>query len=298
MTELLQLLVTAASQGAVYAMLAMAYNMTFSTSKIMNFSLGDLLMVGGVVGFVLYVDMSTGQALGRSFVLPVLGVMLVCSVLGAFIFKANAEPSMKTKAPYTAVLATLAMGGVLRNLTERGWSTSDYKGVSPLGDEPLRFLGVGVYPQEILIIFSCVVMAVALEQFKKHTLTGRSIRAISEDAATASLMGINPKFVIAVSFLLSSVLAGVAGLLVSPVTMVSATMGVVLGIKAYAVSIIGGLESGYGPLAGGLILGLSEALTARYISSGYKDVTGFVILILIILFLPNGLFGQKSVRQV
>jgi branched-chain amino acid transport system permease protein len=111
-------------------------------------------------------------------------------------------------------------------------------------------------------------------------------------------MVINPNRVIILSFTLSAAIAGIAGVLVAPLTFVSATMGAVLGVKAYGAAIIGGLESGAGILAGGLLIGLSEAITARYLSTGYKDTPGFVMLILIILFRPSGLFGKRVVKKV
>jgi branched-chain amino acid transport system permease protein len=111
-------------------------------------------------------------------------------------------------------------------------------------------------------------------------------------------MGINQRLVISFSFMLSTAIAMVAGLLVAPVTLVSATMGTVLAVKAYAVSIIGGLESGAGVLLGGVLIGLSEALTARFISTGYKDIPGFLLLIAILLVRPTGIFGRKSIQKV
>jgi branched-chain amino acid transport system permease protein len=298
MADFVQLLVSGVSQGMIYALLAVAYNITFSTSRTINFAIGNLLMMGGVVGFSLYIDMKTGQPLGRSFLIPFMGVLVVGSILGAFINKFAVEPSRRMKSEYGSALATLAVGIVLRNLVERRWSTDDYKFLSPVGDSPIRIFGAGVYPQEVLIIAASIFIVVALETFKSKTVLGRSIQAISEDRVTASLMGINPGFIVGFSFILSAMIAGVAGLLVAPITLVSATMGTVIGIKAYAVSIIGGLESGYGTIVGGIILGLCEVFTARFISSGYKDTTGFVFLILIILLRPNGIFGRKVVRKV
>jgi branched-chain amino acid transport system permease protein len=124
------------------------------------------------------------------------------------------------------------------------------------------------------------------------------MQAVSEDKQTASLMGINQNFVILFSFGLSAAIAGIVGLLVAPLTFVSATMGTVLGVKAYAAAIIGGLESGLGILFGGLVLGLFEVLTARFISTGYKDTPGFIFLILIILYKPSGLFGKRLIKKV
>jgi len=178
------------------------------------------------------------------------------------------------------------------------WSTGDYKLHSPLGDNVLNFGGVGIYAQEILIVIVSLAIVIGVEVFKRKTIYGKAIQAVSEDKAAASLMGIPEKMVITISFMMSACIAAIAGLLVAPLTLVSASMGTVLGIKAYSVSIIGGLESGFGPLVGGLILGISEALTARYISTGYKEMPGFIFLIVVILFRPNGLFGKKIIKKV
>jgi len=189
------------------------------------------------------------------------------------------------------------------------WSTDDFKFRSPLGDSPLRLFGhheadgsvsggLGVYPQELLIIAVSLAIVGVVETFKKVTVFGKAVQAVSEDKDTASLMGIDQKFVILFSFMLSTAIACVAGVLVAPITLVSATMGTVLGVKAYSASIIGGLESGYGAVVGGLFLGISESLTARFISTGYKDVPGFVVLILLLLFKPSGLFGRAAIRKV
>lgn len=298
MDEILQLIISGTAQGMIYALIAFGYNITFSTSKTINFSLGNLLMVGGVVSFILYMDKTTGQPLGRSLIIPLIAVLIVGSVLGIGVYKTAVEPSLKRGSGYNWVLATLAFGIIIRNFVEQFWSTGDYRFASPLGDSPIRIGNVGVYPQELLIIAVSVAIVVAVEIFRRKTILGKAIQAVSEDKLTASLMGINQNFVILFSFMLSTSIAGIAGILVAPITFVSASMGTVLGIKAYAVAIIGGLESGYGMLVGGLLLGLSEAATARYLSTGYKDTPGFILLILIILFMPSGLFGKKAIRKV
>jgi branched-chain amino acid transport system permease protein len=286
------------AQGMIYALIAFGYNITFSTSRTINFSLGNLLMVGGVVGFILYMDKTTGQPLGTSIMIPFLAVLVVNSILGVIVYKVAVEPSLKRNSEYTWVLATLAFGIIIKNIVEQFWSTDGYRFSSPLGDSPIRFGTVGIYPQEILIVIVSLLVVAAVELFRRKTIFGKAIQAVSEDKQTASLMGINQNFVILFSFILSTAIAGIAGILVAPITFVSASMGMVLGIKAYGVSIIGGLESGYGMIVGGLILGLSESLTARFVSTGYKDTPGFLLLILIILFKPSGLFGKRVVKKV
>ena len=289
--QTLQLLLSGLAQGLIYALLAFGYNVTFATSRTFNFALGTYLTFGGVVGVVLYMNH------GVPFPLVLLAVLL-CGALGGFILeKVAIQPSLKTRSSYNWILATLAVGIVLRNAIEVFWSTDDFKLRSPIGDDPLRFDGVGIFPQEILIILSTVAIVAAVEVFKQKTIYGKAVQAVSEDRDTASLMGINQGKVIRFSFMLSSAMACFAGLLVGPVTLVSATMGTVLGVKAYAVSIIGGLESSYGVLVGGALLGLSESLTARYISTGYRDIPGFILLILVLLFRPSGLFGRATVQK-
>jgi branched-chain amino acid transport system permease protein len=298
MAELAQLLIAGIAQGMIYALIAFGYGITFSTSRTINFSLGNLLMVGGVVGFVLYMDMHTGQTLGRSIFVPIVAVMIVGSLLGVAVYKLAVEPSLKRQSEYAWVLATLAFGIIIKNAVEQLWSTDDFRFASPVGDTPLRLGTAGIYPQEVLIIAVSLVIVAAYELFRRRTILGKAIQAVSEDKQTASLMGINQQMVILFSFILSTVVAGVAGLLVAPITFVSASMGTVLGVKAYGAAIIGGLESGFGMVVGGLLLGVSEAVTARFVSTGYKEVPGFILLILIILFKPSGLFGRHIVKKV
>jgi branched-chain amino acid transport system permease protein len=290
--QTLQLLLSGLANGLIYALLAFGYNVTFATSRTFNFALGSYLMIGGVLGVVLYMNHAW------PFAAVLLAVVASGAVGGALLERIAIRPSLKSRSAYNWILATLAVGIVLRNAAEVFWSTDDFRLHSPLGDDPLRFAGVGVFPQELLIIGCTVLIVAAVETFKRRTIYGKAVQAVSEDRDTASLMGIDQGLVIRASFMLSSAMAGVAGLLVGPVTLVSATMGTVLGVKAYAVSIIGGLESSYGVLLGGALLGLSESLTARFVSTGYRDIPGFVLLILILLFRPSGLFGRASIQKV
>lgn len=290
--QTLQLLLSGLAQGMIYALLAFGYNITFSTSKTLNFALGNFLMMGGVLSVVLY---------GTHHLpfLATLGGVMAAGVVGGIVVKKVAiDPSLKTKSSYDWILATLAVGIILRNAAEVFWGTDDVKLASVLGDNPIRIAGVGVYPQELLIIGVSLAIVIGVETFKRQTIFGKAILAVSEDKDTASLMGINQRLVISFSFMLSTAIAMVAGLLVAPVTLVSATMGTVLAVKAYAVSIIGGLESGAGVLLGGVLIGLSEALTARFLSTGYKDIPGFLLLIVILLVRPTGIFGRKSIQKV
>ena len=217
--QTLQLLLSGLAQGMIYALLAFGYNITFSTSKTLNFALGNFLMAGGVLGFIFYSTKHWPYA-------ATLAAIIVIGGAGGLVLKKVAiDPSVKTGSAYNWILATLAVGIILRNAAEVFWSTDDWKLASPLGDDPIRVAGVGVFPQELLIIGVSLAIVLGVEVFKRRTIFGKAILAVSEDRDTASLMGINQRFVIGFSFVLSAAIAAVGGLLVAPVTLVSATMG-------------------------------------------------------------------------
>ncbi|MCX7317907.1 MAG: branched-chain amino acid ABC transporter permease [Hyphomicrobiales bacterium] len=141
-------------------------------------------------------------------------------------------------------------------------------------------------------------MMLAVEFFNRRTILGKAVVATANDRDAAGLMGIDTAKVITFSYALSSMTAAFAGVLVAPVTLTGATMGAVLGLKAFAVAIIGGLSSGLGVVVGGLILGVTETLTGYYISTGYKDVPGLVLLLLVLSLRPSGLFGKATIKKV
>ncbi|GAC1653864.1 MAG: branched-chain amino acid ABC transporter permease [Gemmatimonadaceae bacterium] len=292
MTDLFQLTLSGVALGMIYALLAFGYNVTFSTSRTINFSQGEFLMVGALVGLTLE----------TRFHVPYWGAMvgagLAGTVLGVTLERAAIRPALRSGSTTTWILSTVALGIILRNGAERVWGTDDAPYHAPFGSVPLDVHGVRVLPQEILVIGVATLIMGGLELFRRKSIYGRAVSAVALDKGAAALGGINVPLVIAMSSVTSGVRASVAGVLVAPLTLAGPTMGVLLGTKAYAVAIVGGLQSGLGVLVGGLLLGLSEQFTARYISTGYKDTPGFIILILILLLRPAGLFGKRSVTKV
>jgi branched-chain amino acid transport system permease protein len=292
MTDFAQLLLSGVALGMVYALLAFGYSVTFSTSRTINFAQGEFLMVGALVGL----------AMETRLHLPYLGAIIGAAVagvgLGLLLEFAAVRRALRTGSTATWILATVALGIILRNAAERVWGTDDLPFPAPFGSDPIVIGGVRVLPQEIFVIVAASLIMLVLELFRRRSAYGKAITAVAADKDAAALMGINVGRVMTLSFIISSVLAAVAGVLVAPLTLVSPTMGTLLGTKAYAVAIIGGLQSGLGGVVGGLLLGLSEQFTARYISTGFKDTPGFVLLILILLVKPAGLFGKRTARKV
>ena len=195
-------------------------------------------------------------------------------------------------------MATIALGIIFKNLAENIWGRDALKFPSPLPEAPISFMGVNVLPMEIVIVVGAIAMMGLVELFNRRSIYGRAVVATANDRDAAGLMGINTSLVITFSYALSSMTAAFAGVLVAPVTLTGAGMGGVLGLKAFAVAIIGGLSSGYGVVVGGLILGIVETLTGYYLSTGYKDVPGLVLLLLVLSIKPSGLFGKSTIKKV
>jgi branched-chain amino acid transport system permease protein len=195
-------------------------------------------------------------------------------------------------------MGTIALAIIFRNVAENIWGRDDLKFPSPLPELPLSWHGVNVLPMELLIGIGALAIMCAIEFFNRRTFLGKAIVATADDRDAAELMGINTRRMISLSFGMSSMAAAFAGVLIAPVTLTGATMGSVLGLKAFAVAIIGGLSSGLGAIVGGIFLGIVETLTGYYISTGYKDVPGLVLLLIVLAVKPSGLFSTKMAKKV
>ena len=162
----------------------------------------------------------------------------------------------------------------------------------------MHLLGANILPMEVLVVIGAVAMMLAVEFFNRKTIYGKAVVATFNDRDAAKLMGINTSLVITFSYALSSATAGFAGALIAPLTLTGATMGAVLGLKAFAVAIIGGLTSGLGIIVGGVILGIAETTTGFYLSTGYKDGPGLVLLLMVLALKPAGLVGKTAIKKV
>ncbi len=301
MADLIQLILSGVALGMIYALLAFGYSITFSTSRTINFAQGEFLMLGALTGLTLDVRLHLG------YVAAALGAAIAGALLGIVLERIAIRPALRTGSTVTWILATVALGIVARNAAERIWGTDDALFPAPLGSEPLHLWTGGaagsagairVLPQELLVIAVAALIMILVEAFRRWSIWGKAVTAVAADNEAAALSGINVPAVITASFVISSAIAAVAGVLVAPLTLAGPTMGILLSTKAYAVAIVGGLQSGVGVLVGGLLIGLSEQLTARFISTGYKDTPGFVLLILILLIKPSGIFGKRSIKKV
>ncbi len=290
MQILAQLIASGIAVGMIYGVIAFGYQLTFSTSKTLNFGQGEALMLGSLVGLTVV------SVTGYWLMLPV--VLAFGLLQGSVVERLGVRRAIQTKSESGWIMATIALGIIFKNLAENIWGRDALKFPSPLPEAPISFMGVNVLPMEIVIVVGAIAMMGLVELFNRRSIYGRAVVATANDRDAAGLMGINTSLVITFSYALSSMTAAFAGVLVAPVTLTGAGMGGVLGLKAFAVAIIGGLSSGYGVVVGGLILGIVETLTGYYLSTGYKDVPGLVLLLLVLSIKPSGLFGKSTIKKV
>jgi len=285
-----QLAVSGIALGMIYAVIAFGYQLTFATSRTLNFGQGEALMLGALTGLTI------AGHVGYWLMIP--AVLAFGAVQGYVVERLGVAPAIKTKSEFGWIMSTIALGIIFRNTAENIWGKDDLKFPSPLPESPLKLAGVNVLPMEILVVVGAVAMMLAVEFFNRRTIYGKAVVATSNDRDAAGLMGINTGVVISFSYALSSMTAALAGVLVAPLTLTGASMGAVLGLKAFAVAIIGGLNSGLGVIVGGLILGVAETTTGYYVSTGYKDVPGLVLLLIVLAIKPSGLFGKSAIKKV
>jgi branched-chain amino acid transport system permease protein len=292
MEILLQLIYSGLALGMIYAVIAFGYQLTFATSDTLNFGQGEALMLGALVALTLV------EYCGINFWLAIPLVGLFGIFQGAVVERIGVRPAIKIKSEFGWIMSTIALGIIFKNVAENIWGRDDLKFPSPLPEAPIKVLGANVLPMELLVIAGALFMMLAVEFFNRKTIYGKAVVATFNDRDAAKLMGINTGLVITFSYALSSMTAAFAGMLIAPLTLTGATMGAVLGLKAFAVAIIGGLTSGLGIIVGGILLGIAETTTGFYLSTGYKDVPGLVLLLLVLAVKPAGLFGKSAIKKV
>jgi branched-chain amino acid transport system permease protein len=286
-----QLVFSGLALGAMYSLVALGYNITYATSQTVNFSQGQSVMVGAVVAYALLV----GLGWPMWAVLPV--TLIALALLGVLVERVAVRPFLRARS-IAWLLATIAVGIIGENVAMLAFGKDARAFPSPLAVTPWTVLGAGVYPHELLVPVAGLAIMALVELGFRRTLAGKALRAVSFSHDAAGLMGIDVNRTITAAYALSSMLAGVAGILLAPILNVSATMGTTIGLKAFAVAIIGGIESPRGIVVAGLLYGVFEAVVSGYLGTGVREILGFGLVVLVLLARPWGLFGQPVARRV
>lgn len=290
LAQFLQFLFSGVTVGATYALAALGFTLIYNASHVINFAQGEFIMLGGMLA-VLFLD--AGLPLPAALLLAV----LIPAAVGVLVEKLAIEP-VKGAETVTLIIITIGAALVIRGLVQI-WLGKGTHSLPPFsGNEPIAILGATLLPQSLWVLGMTALVVAALWYFFNRTLAGKAMLATSHNRLAAELVGINTGWVLFMSFALAGALGALGGILVAPITLTSYDVGIMLGLKGFVAAVVGGLGSGLGAVVGGLLVGILEAMGAGYVSSAYKDAVPFVLILLILFFLPRGLFGGKSTERV
>lgn len=290
--EWLQQLINGISLGSIYALIALGYTMVYGIIKLINFAHGEIFMIGAFIGYF------SIAGWGLSFIPALLLSMASCAVIGVAIERI-AYKRLRNATRIAALITAIGVSLLIQNgvIYMRGAQPNAYPEV--LANKSFVFFGAQISSQSILILSVTIVLMVTLQFIVHKTKIGKAMRAVSYDAEAAQLMGINVNNTISATFAIGSALAGAAGVIFGIYyTKIDPLMGVIPGLKAFVAAVLGGIGIIPGAMVGGLILGVVETFVSALGGSLWRDAAAFVILILILIFKPSGIFGKNTREKV
>lgn len=291
MINFLQALISGVVQGSVYALIALGYSVIYSTLKMGHFAQGEFYMVGAFVGCTLF----------TTWKLPVVaafaGAALFTSVLMLVLERLAYRP-LYSRPAMALMMATMGMQYVVQEIVRNIWGSDVRRSDNIFPDGALQIGDIVITVQNIMIFAICVALMLGLTIFMKRTKTGIAMSAVSMNRKAASLMGVRTPTIIMATYVIAACLAAVAGVMMGPIYSVRYSMGTTFGNKAMTAAVMGGFGSLPGAMLGSIILGVVESMCNLYISTAYKDVFSFIILVVVLFCRPQGILGKKSITKV
>jgi len=289
MTELLQYSFGGLTVGFIYALVGLGFTVIYNSSKIINFSQGEFMMVGGMAAVFL-------SYLKFPFILAFPLAVIFASLLGYVLFKLV---SMSSNSSVTSlIILTLGYSVFVRGAAQVGFDKQMHTLPSFINDEPIIIYGASITSQALLVIAVSLCIVAALYYLFNKTKIGKAMLATADNKDAAKLVGISVQKILIMNFMMSGAIAAIGGIVLTPITSTNYEIGIMLGLKGFCAAIIGGIGNPFGAVFGGVLLGILESFVAGYISSEYKDAVAFIVLLLILFFFPGGLFGSKKSARV
>lgn len=285
-----QMAQSGAAMGMAYALIAYGFQLTFAPSRSVNFGQAECVMLSA------FVALSLIQT-GMPYAIAVLLALIFGAALGLLVERVGVRLALQQRNEGW-ILLTIILGLFGASVAENIWGRDDRPLPTPIPSTPLAFGPISVTWYEISIVIGALLLMGLIEVFRRKTLLGKAVDAVAADPDVAELMGISSRRAIALAYALSGATAAFAGILVAPITTVGPTMAAGLILKAFSVAVVAGLESGFGVVLAGLVLGILESLTSVYLGSGWREAPGIVLLIAVLALRPNGLFGKTTIRKV
>lgn len=288
---MLQLIINGLITGSLYSLAALGLVMIFKTSDIVNFSQGEMAMFNTFMAFTLLTTLKVPYYL--AFFLTI----IFAAIMGLIIQKIVIDP-LKDAPLLSSMIATLGLIMILNGLAGNifGFETKSFPKL--VQGENIQILGTSVEPNSLATMGITFFIMLLLLYFFKYTKTGLALRASAQNPEAAQLMGISVNKVVTLTWIISAVLSGVAGMLIAPITFLDVSMMADMHLKSFAAAVLGGFNTFGGPVVGGLLLGIAENIFGKYISLSWKTVFSFALIILMLIIKPNGLLGKTYRKKV
>jgi len=289
--QISQYLLSGLSTGAIYALIGVGFAIIHNSTGIINFAQGEFVMLGGMLTLFFL------TALKLPLIVSVILAIAVATLVG-IAFERLAIRPMKNASPISLVIITIGGSILIRGIAMLVWGKDTHALPTFSGNDPIQLGEATILPQHLWIFAVTVVVIICSKLYFNYTISGKAMRACAYNSRAAGLVGIDVKRMVLFSFAISAAMGSMAGIIIAPLTMTSYDVGIMLGLKGFCAAIIGGMSSGLGTVFGGIILGVLESLGAGLLSSGYKDAIAFIILLIILLVRPQGLFKKGDTERV
>ena len=290
MSEFLQFAISGITVGMIYGAVALGFTVIYNASHVVNFAQGEFVMLGAM--FTVF-----GISYGLPYpVAAILAIGITCLVSIA-LYELAIRPARNAPV-FALIIITIGASIFLRGVAQVAFGTSFFSLPAVLGTDSIAIAGAVLQRQSLVVIITTFAMLGGLWLLMSKTLLGKGVVAASNDQMAARMSGINVRSIIRLSFVLSAAIGAIGGIVITPIALASHDMGTLLALKGFAAAMLGGMGNPVGAVVGGLLVGLSEAFSAGYLSSDYKDATAFIIILLVLFAFPNGLFGRETHERV
>jgi branched-chain amino acid transport system permease protein len=284
-------LVSGLCMGGMYGLLALGFHITYAVSNTVNFAQGTSLMLGAVLCYLL------SARLGLPIGLAIAASLALCALWGVIVERFVVRPFVRAGSNGW-LMSTVAVGLILEHTVMFTFGKEPRSLVLPVSDQAFSLAGVSVSPLQVAILATAIGVAFLLHAFMNRTRHGKALMAVVQNPRAAGLMGIDVPRAVMACYAASTALAGLAGILIAPLFSVSAEMGTLFGIKAFAVAILGGLGSARGVVLAGFLFGVVEALITSLLGSAWTNLLAFALVIAVLALKPHGLLGAAAVKKV
>jgi branched-chain amino acid transport system permease protein len=289
--QIIQYALSGLSTGAIYALIGFGFAVIYNSTGIINFAQGEFVMLGGMLALFFL-------TVAELPFLPAIVLAILVSTAVGMAFERLAIRPLKNATPLSLIIITIGASIFIRGGAMLIWGKDTHAIPAFTGSEPLYILGATILPQHLWIFAITVMVIIASKLFFNYSIAGKALRACAYNPQAACLVGIDVRRMVLFSFMISSAVGSMAGIIIAPLTMTSYDVGVMLGLKGFCAAIIGGMGTGAGTIIGGLLLGVLEAFGAGLISASYKDAITFIILLLILFVRPQGIFKKAETERV